>query len=204
MKVEIIKNYNKDMPNEFAAATTHGRKVKAPNEYWFRCEHSPIRLFRYFIKLNALKSFISTHLVRHGVFANHAVTSKRDDLRPNPEEVIGRNTPVTHIIETNAAELIFISRRRLCYKSHKETVGAWKHVTKEIKRHEPTLFPYLVPECVYRNGICPERTECTPGLDNVMKAYKDYPLLPKNKKSPISNKEKAAAANFVDSLEENY
>lgn len=181
MKITITKNYNKDMPNEFAAATTHGKKVKASPKYWFSCEHSPIRLFRYFIKIEGLKSFISTHLVRHGVFANHAVTSKRNDLRPDPNETIGRDTPVTHIVETNAAELIFISRRRLCYKSHKETVGAWKHVTKEIKNIEPDLYPFLVPECVFRNGICPEYTECKPGLNNVMKAYTTYPMLPKNR-----------------------
>lgn len=182
MKVTVTKNYDKGIPNEFAAATTHGREVKAPPKYWFANEHSPVRLFRYFIKLKGLKSFISTHLVRHGVFASHAVTSKRDDLRPDINEVIGRDTPVTHCIETNAAELIFISRRRLCYKSHKETVGAWKHVTKEIKKTEPSLYSYLVPECVYRNGICPEYSECKPGLNNVMKAYKDYPLLPVNRK----------------------
>lgn len=182
MKVKVTKNYDEYMPNKFAAATTHGREVKASRKYWFICEHSPIRLYRYFIELTGLKSFISTHLVRHGVFANHAVTSKRDDLRPDPNEVVGRNTPVTHIIETNAQELIAISRKRLCYKSHKNTVAAWKHVTKEIKKVEPALFNFLVPECVYRNGICPEYSECKPGLNNVMKAYDDYPLLPKNRR----------------------
>ena len=180
-KVTITKNYHAEMPNEFAAATTHGQAVRASNKYWFACEHSPIRLFRYFIKIEGLKSFISTHLVRHGVFANHAVTSKRDDIRPDKDEIVGRETPVTHIVETNAAELIFISRKRLCYKSHKETTAAWTHVTKAIQQVEPTLFPYLVPDCVYRNGICPEHIVCDVGLDNVMKAYKTYPLLPENK-----------------------
>jgi len=37
MKVEITKNYKEDLPNEFAAATTHGREVKAPPKYWFGC-----------------------------------------------------------------------------------------------------------------------------------------------------------------------
>lgn len=181
MKVTVEKNYNGKFPNDFAAATTHGREVKAPNKYWFACEHSPVRLFRYLIRFDGLKSFISTHLVRHGVFANHAVTSKRDDLRPDPTEQVGRDTPVTHIIETNAAELIFISRRRLCYKSHKNTIAAWKLATKAIKQTEPELYPYLVPECVYRNGICPEYMVCKPGLNNVMKAYDYYPMLPKNR-----------------------
>lgn len=179
MKINIEKNYDDKLPNRFAAATTHGRDVRASKRYWFACEHSPIRLYRYFIEIIGLKSFISTHLVRHGVFANHAVTSKRDDLRPDPNEVIGRNTPVTHVVETNAQELITISRKRLCYKSHKETVGAWKKVTKAIKKVEPELFPFLVPECVFRNGICPEYTECKPGLKKVTEAYKDYPMRPK-------------------------
>ena len=177
MKVTVEKNYADHLPNKFATATTHGRNVKASKKYWFQCEHSPIRLFRYFIELKGVKSFISTHLVRHGVFANHAVTSKRDDLRPDPNEDVGRDTPVTHDVETNAAELIFISRRRLCYKSHRETVGAWKRVTRQIKKVEPDLYPYLVPECVYRNGICPEYIECNPGIKSVMKAYDYYPLM---------------------------
>lgn len=179
LNIEIERNYSEEFPNRFAAATTHGKPIKASKRYWFKCEHSPIRLFRYFIEIKGIKSFISTHLVRHGVFANHAVTSKRDDLRPDPRESVGRDTPVTHVIETNAAELIFISRKRLCYKSHRETVAAWKKVTNAIQKTEPDLYPFLVPECVYRNGICPEYIECNPGLDNVMAAYKTYPLLPK-------------------------
>lgn len=182
MKIEVIKNYHPELPNEFAAATTHGREVKAPIGYWLRCEHSPLRLFRYFIRVTGLKSFVSVHFVRHGVFANHAVTSKRDDLRPDPNEQIGRDTPVTHVIETNAQELIAISRKRLCYKSHRDTVAAWSRICKAIKKVEPDLYPYLVPECVYRNGICPEYMECKPGLISVMAAHTDYPMLSINRK----------------------
>lgn len=179
MRVVVEKNYFEGVPNKFAAATTHGREVKASPSYWFKCEHSPIRMFRYFITFEGIKSFIATHFVRHGKFAEHAITTYRDDLRPEDAEDKGRDTLVSQCIETNAQELISISRKRLCYKSHRETVAAWTKVCNEVKKVEPELHSFLVPECVYRNGICPEYVECHVGLDSVMEAYKNYPLLPK-------------------------
>lgn len=181
MEVFVKKNYFDDVPNEFAAATTHGREVKAKPSYWFKCEHSPIRMFRYLIKYEGIKLFISTHIIRHGKFAEHAAMTLRDDLRPEDVQDKGRETLVNHCVETNAQELINISRKRLCYKSHRETVAVWTKTCNAIKEVEPSLYPFLVPECVYRNGICPEYTECHVGLDNVMRAYKDYPLLPENR-----------------------
>ena len=181
-KIAVTKNYRSDLPNHFASATVDKQEVKAPKIYWFYTEHSPMRLFRYFIEITGLKSFISVHLVRHGVFASHAVTSNREDLREkrgaDASTTIDRNSPVVHMIETNAQELVAISRKRLCYKSHKETTGLWKKVCKEIQRVEPDLYPYLVPECVYRGHICPEKQICKPGLENVVSAYPDYPLNP--------------------------
>lgn len=178
MKINIKPTYDYEDVKLFAATTTHGKEIKASKKYWFKTEHSPIRLMRYIIHLTDIKTFISVHLVRHSKFAEHGVLSKRDDLRPDPNEQISRNTPVNHCIETNAQELINISRKRLCYKSHKETVAVWKKITKQIKKVEPDLYPFLVPECVYRNGICPEFKECKPTLQGVMKAYNYYPLIP--------------------------
>jgi len=176
MKITVKKNNLPEVPNEFAATTTHGKDVKASIAYWAKCEHSPLRMYRYFIKLEGIKLFISTHLVRHGKFAEHACMTMRDDLRPTDVSDEGRETLVNHAIETNAQELINISKSRLCYKSHKETVGAWTKICNEIKKVEPKLHPYLVPACVYRNGICGEYTECHVGLEKVLRAYPDYPL----------------------------
>jgi hypothetical protein len=189
MKITAKKAYHPDHPNEFAAATTHGKEVKASPKYWFRCEHSPIRLFRYLIRYDSIKLFISTHLVRHGKFAEHACMTMRDDLRPEHVEDKGRETLVNHIIETNAQELIAISRKRLCYKSHRETVATWTKTCNAIKEVEPDLHTFLVPECVYRNGICPEHKECDVGLNNVMRAYVTYPLMPSWTKRHLSCKD---------------
>jgi hypothetical protein len=182
MEVKVKKNYFDNVPNEFAATTTHGKVCKAKPSYWFKCEHSPVRMYRYFISFEAIKLFVSTHIIRHGKFAEHAAMTMRDDLRPEEAVDNGRETLVNHCVETNAQEMINISKKRLCYKSHKETVAAWTKVCNQIKKVEPELYPYLVPECVYRNSICPEYTECDVGLDNVMKAYDSYPMLPKNRK----------------------
>ena len=177
MKIKVAKNYTGEIPNLAASYTAHGGKVKAPKKYWFRNEHSPARLFRYVIELYDIPTFVSVHLVRHGIFANHFVASNRDDLYIDPSKTITRDTPLQHLIETNAVALIAISRKRLCYKSHRRTVAVWLRVVRVFKTVEPDLHPFLVPECVYRNGICPEATECKPTLKGVMKAYKHYPLL---------------------------
>lgn len=177
MDVNVTKVTPDWLANRAGEMTTHGREIKASDKMWFETEHSPIRAIQYWIEMEGIESFVSTHTVRHKIGTEHFVMSKRDDLRPDKDEVVDRNSLVNHGMLVNAGALIFIARRRLCYKSHKRTVAMMKKIASKI----PELKPYLVPECVYRNGICPELSECNPSLEAVMKAYDDYPMLPKNR-----------------------
>ena len=154
-----------------AQMTTHGQPVTAGLRSWYRTEHSPIRARLFWIELLAIPSFVSVHLVRHKIGVEHYVESMRDDRGGAGDTETNRLTPVNHGMLVNAQSLIAMSRKRLCYKSHKRTVAVWSRLRKEMLGIDSDLHRYLVPECVYRNGICPEFRECKPGLKKVLLAY---------------------------------
>lgn len=136
-----------------------------------RCEHSPVRLIQFWIELIGIPSFVSVHFCRHKFGIEHFVESNRDDRGGAGDEQVNRMTPVNQGIFANATALINVSRKRLCYASHSRTVGVWRRVRKAMFGVCPETANAMVPECVYRNGFCPELRECRPGLEKVMKAY---------------------------------
>jgi len=161
-----------DIMNEVAAATVHGKTVKAKPSFWYRSEHSPLRARMFLVKMFDIPTFVSVHLVRHNIGVTHYVSSNRDDRRPDVDAVIDRDSPVTHFMVINAQSLIQISRKRLCLMASKETIAVWTKVRKAIKEIDPDLASYMVPECAYRNGFCPEFKECKPGKEKVCDAYR--------------------------------
>ena len=152
-----------------ASLTARGRAVNMPLSNLYRCEHSPIRAILFWVEMRGIPSFVSTHLVRHKIGIEHYVESNRDDRGGTGEE--NRLTPVNHGMLINAQALIEISKKRLCYKSHSKTIAVWSRVRNAIAIVDPDLARFMVPECVYRNGLCPELSECKPGLQKVLKAY---------------------------------
>jgi hypothetical protein len=154
-----------------AQMTTHGQPVKAPLKAWYRTEHSPVRARLFWIELAAIPSFVSVHLVRHKHGVEHFVQSMRDDRGGAGDDQVTRNTPVNHGMLINAQAIITVSRKRLCYAASGKTVAVWRRVRKAMLDVDPDLAPFMVPECVYRNGLCPEFRECKPGLARVMHAY---------------------------------
>jgi len=153
--------------------TMHGQTSKVGIGKMAKAEHSPLRLLMYKVELQHIPTFVSVHLVRHKIGVEHFVKSMRDDLYIDPEAVVDRDTPVNHGMLINAQALIQMARKRLCFKSHAKTVGVMRKLRRELAKVEPELAPFLVPECVYRGGMCPEFRECKPGLINVLDAYGD-------------------------------
>lgn len=99
--------------------------------------------------------------VRHKIGIEHFVSSQRNDRQNNYD----RNTApqsalVIHECEANAQAIINISRKRLCKQASSETREAWQNFLESIKNIEPELYSVCVPECVYRNGFCPEFKSC--------------------------------------------
>ena len=139
-------------------------------EKLLQCEHSPVRLIRFWIELIGIPTFVSVHLVRHNAGVSHFVESNRDDRGGEGDNVVTRETPVNHGMDVNAQALINMSRKRLCYNSHPKTVAVWMKLKKALRKVCPATSNTMVPECVYR-GRCPELRECKPGVEKVMKAY---------------------------------
>ena len=149
-----------------AALATEGKDTdKTPTDTW-KCqmllaEHSPIRLVEYDVKVDGIKQWITTHLVRHWLGFIPFVHSQRDDRRKLDcsRDELPQGSLNDMAFSVNAQALINISRKRLCGAAHKETREAWKQVRQAISEVDPAMAEKMVPECVYR-GFCPERKCC--------------------------------------------
>lgn len=148
-----------------------GLTSKASLRKLYQTEHSPIRTQMFWVELTNVPTFVSVHFVRHKVGVEHFVQSNRDDRGGAGDTVVNRLTPVNHGMLLNAATLIQMSLKRLCLVSHKKTVEAMSRIRKAVRDQDPDLAHFMVPACVYRNGICPEIKPCTAGPERVCAAY---------------------------------
>lgn len=159
--LDISKNW---LAIKNSALNTVGKESsKEPSSLWKRqillAEHSPIRKLRISAKWIGLKSWISVHFVRHKIGIEHFVSTQRDDRTNIDRNKATQDSLVDHEFETNAQAVINMSRKRLCFKAHKETRMAWIEFILGFKSEEPELFSSCVPECVYR-GHCFEFQSC--------------------------------------------
>jgi len=60
----------------------------------------------------------------------------------------------------NGQALIQMARKRLCSGAHIETVDLMTIIRTEVRKVDSALALRMVPECVYRNGYCPELRCC--------------------------------------------
>lgn len=72
----------------------------------------------------------------------------------------GRQSPTSMGWIMNTEELINISHLRLCGKASKETREVVQTICELIEEQDPDLYKHLIPQCVYRGGICPESKCC--------------------------------------------
>lgn len=170
MKIEARKLTSDSLMREACSVTRHGRASSIDLRDIYRSEHSPMRTQIFWITLNAIPSFVSVHLVRHKIGIEHFVATRRDDTFGDGEET--RWTPVDHAILANAQALVSIARKRLCFKSHEETWKVALNLKVAIQTVDPELFRFLVPECVYRGGFCPETRPCRIREEGGLKAIK--------------------------------
>lgn len=172
MKIHIQPLTDLAIVQRAAQMTTHGQPIKAPLKAWYRTEHSPVRMRKFWIELLGIPTMVSVHLVRHKIGVDHFVQTMRDDRGGAGDDKVNRLTPVNHGLDINAQALIQMSRKRLCLASHKRTVAVWTKLRKAMKEVDPDLARFMVPECVYRNGVCPEFKECAPGMEKVVSVYR--------------------------------
>lgn len=138
--------------------------VKEPSSEWkssiLLADHSPCRALVYMVQIE-VPSWVSVHLVRHGKFAEHFVSSQRNDRQSKYDRNAARqDAPVIHTIMLDAPEVIFISKRRLCMQASKETREIWGKIVKEIGKIDPEVAELCHPPCWWYGGRCPEMRPC--------------------------------------------
>lgn len=147
------------------ALNTMGRKYTGSEitDEWkykiLKAEHSPIRTLMFTIRLT-IPYFVSVHFVRHKIGVEHYVQSQRNDRQNNYDrELAQQNAMVSHIMEVNAEQLMFMARRRLCGKADAMTRFVMTRICTEIIKTNPEFNEFLGPMCHYRHE-CPEFVSC--------------------------------------------
>lgn len=89
-----------------------------------------------------------------------------DNLRDSVEiikelpERFDRYAPTDIAFIANAEALINMAHKRLCAKASPETREIFGQICELVEEQDPDLYKHLVPQCIYRGGICPEPKGC--------------------------------------------
>jgi hypothetical protein len=127
----------------------------------YLCEHSPIRIRSFIIKIKNVPSWLATHFVRHHVGYTPFVSTQRDDRNPDikDRDLEPQGNLVTLEIHANTQAIINVSRKRLCNCAHLRARNLWNQVLDEIEKVDPALRKACVSDCIYR-GWCYEHKSC--------------------------------------------
>ena len=166
MKIELLR-YPTDedwMRCKMLALNTVGKEAAAqPSLTWKKkilaAEHSPIRTLMFTIKME-IPYWVSVHYVRHKYGVEHFVRSQRTDRTGENRDEKRQDEMVTHIMDINAQELMFMARRRLCNLASKETREVMEEITKQVNEVCPEFAQVLEPMCERNGGVCYEMQSC--------------------------------------------
>jgi len=159
MQVKAEKITDLSLCREVCEATMQNKTSKVSLKQIYKSEHSPIRSQMFKITMKDIPTFVSVHFVRHSIGIQHYVMSNRNDITGS-NEVVTRESPVNHTMLLNAESLINLSKKRLCTKASLETRKVMKLIKDAIKEVDSDLSEFMVPQCVYRAGICQELKSC--------------------------------------------
>ena len=181
MNVKLTQVTPDSIVNEAAGVST-GNKVKVKLAKWLASEHSPIRELLFLVEFEGIPAYVAAHLKTHNRDIVHQTTeSNRADYPTKFGKKVSedRNTPVNHRMMLNAQSLIQISRSRICNEASVDTIKAWRLVREKVREINPDLANLMVPECVYRNGLCPHfKSKCryfeTNKYRGEVKLYRTY------------------------------
>lgn len=147
------------------ALRTMGKKWTGAEVTWewkqkmLKCEHSPIRTLMFTIEME-VPSYVSVHFVRHKVGVEHYVQSQRNDRQSNYDrELAPQNAMVTHTMDIDAQQLMFMARRRLCGMADPVTRYVMTKICTAVILTNPEFKKHLIPMCEYRHE-CPEFEPC--------------------------------------------
>lgn len=165
-KVELVEYPTADDWMEVKRRTlvTIGKMAKnPPTVEWEKkllaAMHSPIRrlFFSFYMEV---PYWVSVHFCRH-IHAQPYVQTQRNDRQDNYDRNSApQNAPVKMILDMNAEELITIMHKRLCMQASAETRQIAAAMREAVLEKCPEFSEVLVPNCVYRNGLCTEYKPC--------------------------------------------
>lgn len=165
-KVEILRYPTEEdwRRCKVLALNTMGKNiVNNPTLDWkkqlLRCEHSPIRTLMFTIKME-VPYWVSVHYVRHKYGVEHYVQSQRNDRQNNYDRNSARQDElVSHIMDINAQELMFMSHKRLCKLASPETRQVMLQIVDKVLETNLEFQEFLIPNCMYLGG-CKEMYSC--------------------------------------------
>lgn len=167
MTVEILRHPSKEDWErcKLLALNTMGKKYTGTEvtDEWknkmLKAKHSPIRTLMFTIRIT-VPSFVSTHYVRHKIGVEHYVQSQRNDRQSEYDrELAPQNTMVSHIMDINAEQLMFMANRRLCGMADATTRFVMTHICLAVVKTNPEFKPHLKPMCEHLHE-CPEFRPC--------------------------------------------
>ena len=124
-----------------------------------KCKHSPIRTLMFTIRMT-IPYYVSTHFVRHKIGVEHYVQSQRNDRQNDYDrETAPQNAMVSHIMEINAEQLMFMSNRRLCGMADPTTRYVMALICRVVECINREFIGHLKPMCEYIHE-CPEFKSC--------------------------------------------
>lgn len=131
---------------------------------YLKSEHSPIRTLRFVIKLE-VPYCDSVCFVRHKMGVEHFIQSQRNDRQDKYDRYEApQGQPVSHMMEVNAQELMFMARKRLCGKASADCQKIMRMIRQEVLKTNPEFEDVLVPQCQYQHE-CPEFFPCGRWVD---------------------------------------
>lgn len=161
MKVSVRKLTTINEVKEFITASLNDHKestIKGLRKLYLS-EHSPMYTQIFIVKLEGIPSYVSTHFRTHKKnFIAETVTTNRSDR--GGSDTAGRMTPVDMIIYCNAKTLVDMSLKRLCSNADSIARKLMGMIKDEIKDIDPDLYEFMVPQCLYRCGLCQEWKCC--------------------------------------------
>lgn len=149
---------------DMALATINKKSDKEPTPEWmnklYRSEHSPARAKWFLVEFIDVPYWVINHIVRHTNGVQPYIGTQRTDRTGVARNTLPQDNPIYAAYLINAQAMINISRKRLCNMASQETRKLWQMVKDEMYDVDPELSDYMVRECVYRNGLCPEFNSC--------------------------------------------
>ena len=175
--VKLIKSPTEedwDLVKYLALLTANKKMINKPTFEWkhkiLKARHSPIRELKFIFEMQ-IPYYVSVHLCRH-VHAQPYVSTQRNDRQDNYDRNSApQDAMVKMIWDMNAEELISVMHKRLCAQASPETRQVAEAMRKAVLEKRPEFEEVLVPNCVYRNGLCTEFKPCG-AAEALLKKYK--------------------------------